>query len=81
MKKVEILRTLLLLGIVCVLVSFHFLYYENDIYNENFRAYNGETIRYPSNSPYNYYNETVELMPPEWLLELYNISLNESFKP
>ena len=81
MRKVEILKTLLLLGIVCTLVTFHFYYYDNDnISKMNYYIYGSETLFYGEYPDYAY-NETVKLMPPDWLLELHNISLNESFVP
>lgn len=86
MKKEELARTLVLLGILgfLLLVSFH---YDNTTSNNDFQYYpeyhHSVTVRYyPDNYDENYYyNETIELLPPDWLLEFYNVSINESFKP
>ena len=85
MKKEELARTLVLLGILAVALSVSF-HYDNSTSGNDFPYYpeyhHGVTVRYyPDYDENCYYKETIELLPPDWLLELYNVSANESFNP
>ena len=78
MKKEKIIKNLILLGILCIMIS---VYYFDDQTNTNnimdYRIYNGETHYIGTNM---IFNETLEILPPDWLLEIYkNITVNESF--
>lgn len=84
MEKERIFKTLLLLGVLCTVLSVSF-YFDNkttdDMDFQCLHRYEHSTsVAYDSNHSNCNYSETLELLPPIWLLELYNISVNESFQ-
>lgn len=86
MKKEELARTLVLLGILFIVVYALPFQYERQVNSTDFQCYpeyhHSVTVRYDIDHSMGYYtNETIELIPPNWLLELYNVSVNENFKP
>ena len=85
MEKERILKTLLLIGVLCTVLSVSFYYDNQTLDDTDFqclqRYQHSTSIAYDSNHSNCNYNETLVLLPPEWLLKLYNISLNESFEP
>lgn len=84
MKKEELARTLVLLGILLTIVYALSFQYEKQINSTDFQyqqQYNSVIVRYYPDHNEDYYNETLDLLPPDWLLELYNISLNKSYEP
>jgi len=84
MRKEDLFKTLLLLGILCTVFTVSF-YFDNqttdDIdYQCLLRYQHKVTAMYNPNYSFCYHNETLELLPPDWLLKLNNISVNKSFK-
>lgn len=82
MKKEDLFKTMLLLGVLCTVFTVSF-YFDNqttdDIDFQCLQRYQHSTsVVYNPNYSICKYNETLEILPPEWLLELYNISVNES---
>lgn len=85
MEKERIFKTILLFGVLCTVFLISF-YDDNqttdDMDFQCLQRYQHSTSVYdPDYSNCRHYNETLELLPPDWLLKLYNISVNESFEP
>lgn len=80
MEKEKIFKTLLLIGVLCtvLLVSICYDNQTTDSIDLQWYSHGSSMLYAPNYSNYDY-SETLELLPPDWLLELYNISQNESF--
>ena len=78
MEKEKLLKTIILLGILSVVLIAHFNY-SDQTNSIDTRNYGTETVIINYNPIEYYTNETLELLPPGWLLKLNNISLNKSF--
>ena len=82
MKKEDLFKTMLLLSVLCTIFTVSF-YFDNqttdDIVSQYPQQYfHSTSVVYESNYSNYHYNETLELLPPGWLLELYNITVNKS---
>ena len=81
MKKEEIIKKLILLGMLALIPTIYFCYESttSNIDNQYYQQYRhyGTMRYYPDNNMEYYTNETLELLPPEYLLEFYNISVKE----
>ena len=83
MKKEKIFKTLLLIGVLCIVLLVSF-YYDNQTISDTdlqcLQRYDHSTfMAYDPNCTKYDYDETLKLLPSEWLLKFYNISKNESF--
>ena len=79
MQKEKLLKTIILFGILFTVLIIHFSYGEqtNDIDTHN---YGKETVMFNQYNSMEYYtNETLILIPPDWLLNISNTSINKSF--
>ena len=83
MKKERILKTLMLVSILCMVLSVSFYYNNQTISDTDLQCLQwyqpGTSVAYDPNCSNYDYDETLDLLPPEFLLEFYNISVNESF--
>ena len=84
MEKERIFKTLLLIGILCTVLSVSFYYDNQTVDDIDYQClqryqYHSTSMVYDPNYSICNYNETLELLPPDWLLEFYKISLNNSF--
>lgn len=80
MQKEELLKTIILISVLLVIVIVHFSYGEqtNNIDTHN---YGKETVMFNQYNSIEYYtNETLVLIPPDWLLNISNTSINKSFE-
>ena len=80
MQKEELLKTIILLGILSVILIVHYSYYSynGEINSIDILNYGKETVMFNYNPIEHYTNETLILLPPDWLLKLDNISVNKS---
>ena len=79
MQKEKLLKTITLIGILSIVLIAHYSYGEqtNDIDTRN---YGKETVMFNQyKSMEHYANETLILIPPNWLLNISNTSINKSF--
>lgn len=77
MQKEELLKTIILISVLSVILIVNFSYGEqsNDIDTHN---YGKETVMFNYNPIEYYTNETLILIPSDWLLNISNISANKS---
>ena len=83
MEKERILKTLLLVSILCMVLSVSF-YYDNQTISDTdlqcLQGYQpGTSAAYDPNCSNYDYDETLDLLPPKLLLEFYNISAETRF--
>ena len=78
MQKENLLKTILLIGILSVILIAHYNY-DGQTNNTDIRNYGTETVMINYNPVEHYTNDTLILLPPDWLLKLNNISVNKSF--
>ena len=83
MEKERIFKTLLLIGVLCTVLLVSFYYDNQTISDADLRCLQryqpGTSLVYDPNCSNYDYNETIDLLPPEFLLELYNISVEMRF--
>lgn len=78
MKKEDLFKTMLLLGVLCTVFTVSF-YFDNQTvddvdYQCIMRYQHSVSAVYDPDLSICKYNETLEILPPEWLLELYNLT-------
>ena len=77
MQKEKLLKNVILISVLFTVLIVHFSYDEqtNDINTHN---YGKETVMFYYNPIEYYTNETLILIPPDWLLNISNNSINKS---
>ena len=77
MQKEKILKNIILISILSIILIAHYNY-DGQTNNADIRNYGTETVMI--NNPVEHYsNDSLVLLPPDWLLTLNNISVNKSF--
>ena len=80
MEKEKIFKTLLLIGVLCTVLLVSFCYDNQEIDNTDLQwCQKGSSMIYAPNYTNYDYKETLELLPPDWLLDFYNISVEMRF--